>query len=356
MLWVVQSTVRTDTQRNRTRTRYLDPIAPKIRAAIEDYFEHNPDGEKVTPHVFAAIDSKEILSLIREHGFGPTRPLPAPGDDDDDELEDKILEIVRRELGLRIPIELVHMYGEAYVETWRRKDGRNAAPRRASPRHVKRKWPKNYTPHRVRFDLLDTTVASTIELGESFQPREVWRSIFDSWFQVLTDYRKAGDDLGWWHNDSANVGLLAGAVWRRGGVCISEHGGKREVAPRPGGADLWFRLDGQAMELECTMVWPRTNDEFAGRLVSSRLDDAQLQLEGLSARDPSVQRYAACVVVPAVTGPDPDATSILDAVASGVLDDQTAIARYAPQGDPLADTAHGSFKYPAVLLVVRRVQ
>lgn len=329
MLWVKQSNVGTDTPRNRSRTAYFDPLAPKIQSTIRNYYAASPTGEAVTPAVFAEIGPDEVQALL------------APGRD---------LDAARREFGLRILLELVYMYGESRVETWRRQDGRTAAPRRTG-----HDWPRNYTPHRVRFDAIDSRISSSIALGESLQPRELWRQIFEAWFDVLGDYREHADDLGWWHNESSNVSLLAGAIWRIGGVCISEYGVSRDGATQPGRADLWFRLEGQAVDVECKMVWPRTDDEFAGGLVNSRLDDARLQLDSVSAHDRSPLRYTACFVVPAVTGPVPDASPILDAVSAGVLDDETAVARFEPQGDQLANIAWRGFKFPAVMLVVRRV-
>ncbi len=328
MPWVKQTAVSTTNPRNLSRTDWLAPLSGAIRAAIESYFAEQPEGEEVTLAVFDAIDMAALEDVI------------AHRDED----------AARRELGLRVPIELVAMYGAERVETLRKKDLRGAAPRRAH-----RDWPRNYTPHRVLPVREELGLKTDIRMGSEFESVQLWRRIFEAWFGVLSDYRRAGEDQGWWHCEAASVSQLAGAMWRLGGVGISEYGVKRRGGDRPGRADSWFALDRHSVDLECKQVWPTTADDFAGRLVQERLAEAAWQLGRVHRRDRSPYRFAVCFVVPAVEGPAKDADKVLDAVEAVVEDEVTALARYRPKGDKLAKRRWDGFRYPAVMLVVRRV-
>ncbi|PQJ67143.1 hypothetical protein [Photobacterium angustum] len=51
-----------------------------------------------------------------------------------------------------------------------------------------------------------------------------YRSLLLSWIECIQDYISVwdGDDLPYWYNERANVGILAGAAWRSGMIALEE--------------------------------------------------------------------------------------------------------------------------------------
>ncbi len=333
MPWIPQTAISTDSNRNRSRTAWLDPLRHRIQAAIRAYFDREPEGEQVTRAVFDAIEPQEV----ERH------------------LAGRSLDAARRELGLRVPIELVCMYGARRVETLRRADGRTAAPRRTY-----KDWPRNFTPHRVRFPPENQGAVTAVAFSEGFEHQELWRRILDSWLCVLSDYREAGKDLGWWHNEAANVSLLAGGLWRlEDAVCISEYPVSRGGRDFNGRADLWFSLGGTAVDVECKQVWP-INSDYVRQLVLHKLERAAIQLRSVLQSQRSPLRFSACFVSPALEADiaSEAAAAMLVKAWEGVLAEggDCAMARYVPRGDRLTEQIWNGLKFPCVMLVVRRVR
>jgi hypothetical protein len=330
MQWVKQSIVSTDNDKNRSRVAWLEPLSGTIREAITAYYARDPEGDAVTLAVFDAVSWERIQAL--------------PNSRDED--------AARRDLGMRVPLELVDMFGAHRVETWRKRNGRSASPRRAH-----REWPRNYTPHKVVPLRAEPGLETAVGFGDDFEHQPLWHRVFASWFDALSAYHDDARDRGWWYNEAANVSFLAGAVWRIGGTAISEYHVTRRGGSRPGRGDLWFALDGNSADLECKLAWPATDQTFAGDLVNERLAAATWQLGRVVAGERANHRYAACFVVasPYDTEDATDPAAILDAVVNGVDDGRTAWARYEPRGDELAERVWDGVRYPAVMLVVRRV-
>ena len=57
----------------------------------------------------------------------------------------RLLSAVKKDLGVRVAIELVDLFGAARVETLRKPGSRSA-----DSQPTGRAWPKNATPHRIR--------------------------------------------------------------------------------------------------------------------------------------------------------------------------------------------------------------
>ncbi|MFT5683312.1 MAG: hypothetical protein ACI8RZ_004243 [Myxococcota bacterium] len=310
-IWISQDTVTADTPRNHSRTAWLTPLQGRIQAAIRTYVAANPGGEEVTLAVFNAIPPADVAKLLP-----PKRTIDAG----------------RRELGLRIPLELIAMYGAWQVETYRRENGRTASPRRTN-----RDWPRNFTPHRVALTPLHAAQGTAFQ--EGFADTALWTDIFDAWLAVLSDYRAASGDLGWWHGPDACASQLIGAIWRLPGtVCIAP-------APTPG--DLWFSHDGTDCVLAIRAVSP-ADAASTGEAVSRTLDHAAWQLSTAPAR-----RFVACFVTPALTNPDRP-MSAAEAILSAAWEaaGPAGMARVLERDD-LALTAKGGIVCPGVMLLVR---
>ncbi len=54
---------------------------------------------------------------------------------------------------------------------------------------------------------------------------EPWNQILDEWIKIHQQYIEDDefDDCMYWYNERANVGVLAGAIWKSGGIALEEY-------------------------------------------------------------------------------------------------------------------------------------
>ncbi len=99
-----------------------------------------------------------------------------------------------------------------------------------------------------------------IKVGAAIPFRGVWEQLLGEWGAVLDRYmaqgqdmnawvRQQGGDLPYWHEkETTDLGFLAAAVWRLGGVALQEYEVTR--LSNKGAADLWFKLQGLSCQIE----------------------------------------------------------------------------------------------------------
>ena len=154
----------------------------------------------------------------------------------------------------------------------------------------------------------EKSILDYLKIGEKIPFQEIWHKLMIEWGAVLNDYmrlgqdmnawvRQRGGDLPYWHaKEETNLGFLAAAVWRLGGVCLQEY---EVTRPQNGGAaDLWFKVQ----TLSCQVEAKGTN------LASTERDPIEQVL--LQARNqliiPQEEKasmgLALCFVAPAITG------------------------------------------------------
>lgn len=81
------------------------------------------------------------------------------------------------------------------------------------------------------------------------------------WNRSLNDFTRASAALGpdkadlpYWYNERVDVGFLASAIWRSGGVVLEEYSTRRVEGRKtfPGRADIWWMTrDGRSVAAEC---------------------------------------------------------------------------------------------------------
>jgi len=69
------------------------------------------------------------------------------------------------------------------------------------------------------------------EIGANVPEPGTWQRLLFHWCAVLNRYFEweGEDDLPHWHNERAQIGFLAAAVWRMGGVALEEYCTDREA-------------------------------------------------------------------------------------------------------------------------------
>lgn len=85
-----------------------------------------------------------------------------------------------------------------------------------------------------------------IKIKGKFPNSNLWQTIIAQWVQNNKDYLEENDfkDAAYWHDEMANISCLVGAIWKIGGVAISEYTiNKNDGQNNNGRADLYFSKD-----------------------------------------------------------------------------------------------------------------
>lgn len=103
---------------------------------------------------------------------------------------------------------------------------------------------------------------------------EVLGRLLAKWIKTNVELAEAwkGEDLPWWYNERASLSVLAGAVWRLGGVAFEEFTARKGEGRRTktGRADMYFQLGKREFLVEAKIAWPGLGAGGAG-LESSRI-------------------------------------------------------------------------------------
>lgn len=82
-----------------------------------------------------------------------------------------------------------------------------------------------------------------------------WIATIQKTFRVM-----GTGDAPWWYNERTSLALLAGAIWRAGGVALQEHDIERKKPEKSSGSkhgrcDLYFAVDRRHFIAEAKQLW-----------------------------------------------------------------------------------------------------
>jgi hypothetical protein len=106
--------------------------------------------------------------------------------------------------------------------------------------------------------------------------------ILEQWLRVQRDYLEANDcdDSLFWYNERANIGALAGAVWRSGGYALEEFNATKGSGDdiSQGRVDLFVQYAGRDSAVEAKQSWvylaAHSRRDFR-KLIDKTLDNAR---------------------------------------------------------------------------------
>jgi hypothetical protein len=115
---------------------------------------------------------------------------------------------------------------------------------------------------------------------------------------LLQEYEELfdGEDCVYWYNENAVTSLLAGSIWKAGGIAFQEFNCQREEGL--GRADLWFQLDGKPYLVEAKIIYP-TSAKGVNDRASKALGAAEAQVLGVT--NDKGTRVALCFVSPKIS-------------------------------------------------------
>lgn len=196
-----------------------------------------------------------------------------------------------------------------------------------------------------------------LKIGSQVPSRATWERLMNEWCSVMNDYavrsvsrngwaKERGGDLAYWNEERANVGFLAAAVCRLGGVTIQEF----EVT-RPDGsigwADLWFELNGLSCQIEAKDTISAHTSNPTAQKVEDLLKEAGRQLLELPNAEKALLGMAVVFVVPGVQGVSFDFHSIIRQVEN----DRGIAAIYRPGRDSDIRDEEDGLNYPGIAMV-----
>lgn len=109
-----------------------------------------------------------------------------------------------------------------------------------------------------------------INVNSAVNPTDKWEAIIMQWIENNKQYLEANDfnDSTYWHNEMANISCLVGAIWKIGGVAISEYTTtKANGIKNNSRADLYFSIDGEKYLVEAKYLRDKT-DEYPKNIVT----------------------------------------------------------------------------------------
>ena len=113
-----------------------------------------------------------------------------------------------------------------------------------------------------------------------------WRGLFDAWHKHLEAvWKRDNNDAPWGYSERTNVGLLASANDKDGGVSMVEVPFRRRAGQADEGAgryDLWLARDKWELYAEAKQAWVPTLSEEHIDHVAQKLDEAMEQVQHLS--------------------------------------------------------------------------
>lgn len=97
------------------------------------------------------------------------------------------------------------------------------------------------------------------------------KAILTKWQRLLVAYANAvPGDVAYWTSERTNVGILAAACWRLGGVALEEYVTKKRQGN--GRVDLWMRnRRGNGFTVEAKLAWIPVSRRIADASISDRI-------------------------------------------------------------------------------------
>ncbi len=197
-------------------------------------------------------------------------------------------------------------------------------------------------------------------------PQAGWHQLLESWSDVMTRFIKtakgssSGEDIPYWYNEYSNVGFLAAAVWKLGGVAIQEYTVDRvaeDAKKSKGRCDLWICLPEFGMEYAIEAKFScKSTPESAIKDCRERMNEAMAQIRTYDPTKREACQQMAAVFMAPYNQSASDAESILDvlweAFSGGSMNPNSVCAVYRPPvGSNVEDEEKGIRSYyPGVAL------
>lgn len=170
------------------------------------------------------------------------------------------------------------------------------------------------------------------------------------------------EDAPWWYGERASISVLAGAIWRSGGIALEEYsvekaksaiGSHKDI--KSGRNDLYFHVGGADFILEAKSYWPnlRSNDMYTGleNALQKAANDVKKVKQNYGAR-----RMAAVFIGPQIPAEHANKANDRIHVLLDALNEVDGAARawVFPEGTDNLVSGRGLY-YPGAAIVIQEV-
>ncbi len=94
---------------------------------------------------------------------------------------------------------------------------------------------------------------------------QVLRPVLKEWIALIRkSSREWGrNDCSWWYSERVNLGVFAGAIWRKGGTCFEEYIDEniKNKDRYRGRCDLYFKYNNMEFIVEAKQCWPNAGSK-----------------------------------------------------------------------------------------------
>ena len=110
-----------------------------------------------------------------------------------------------------------------------------------------------------------------------------WKTVFEKYAEAHFDFYNETSDVAWWYKERPNISVLAGAVWRGGGVAFEEFLGTKDRGhgAYSGRFDGLFILDQRAYIAEAKHHWLRLRSKDRPGGMASAAERAKIDAAAL---------------------------------------------------------------------------
>jgi hypothetical protein len=170
------------------------------------------------------------------------------------------------------------------------------------------------------------------------------------------------DDVPWWYGERASLSVLAGAIWRSGGIALEEYSvtktRRREDGQKgliQGRNDLYFRIGRHDFVLEAKAAWPKLRSKEPLKDITVALENAERDVE--SVQQERVRRLAVAFIAPSYPkGYEEKCDSLIDSWISELRGlSGVAAAWIFPDGARQLFSKDAGHYYPGAAIVLKEI-
>jgi hypothetical protein len=201
---------------------------------------------------------------------------------------------------------------------------------------------------------------SLIKLSDALKfLKPVFARLRDVHQQYIDDSPKK--DFPYWYSERPQVGFLAAAVWKCGGIALEEYGTNKTEDDKRGRGDLFIKIGGKGFDCEAKRLWLRfsrseDSEDLVGKILKDKNDG--LKQAEINVKDHSSNGgLALCFVTPAIKGqtPEKDHYELLEKVIRSLKNKVDAMVWIGFQDWENGKQKNDDTYYPGLLLVIKKV-
>ena len=187
---------------------------------------------------------------------------------------------------------------------------------------------------------------------------QVLRPVLKEWIALIRKSSKewGRNDCSWWYSERVNLGVFAGAIWRKGGTCFEEYIDNNNKSDYKGRCDLYFKLNGFDFIVEAKQVWPNAGSK------TEKLEEIikqAIKLDSLKTRSAgygNAKRLELVYIIPRMPKSDLNQIDVCIRNLIDIVNElsvQSVAYTFPVEKRKLRDKDGDGYVYPGVILLIK---